>query len=103
MSETEVLVSIHGAALTNMMFMPQGGKILELIPYKNGLADFSFSRLSLRHDRCYVELARVMGHTYNYLECRSDAPWYKKTHMANLIVDMPRFEDFLQTCSGATR
>lgn len=96
MSQSKMLISIHGAALTNMLFMPQGSTVVELIPRKNGFADFSFSRLSLLHDRCYIELAQALGHTHNYIECDSDAPWYRKTHMANIFVETARIEEILR-------
>ncbi|KAG0564796.1 hypothetical protein KC19_8G141000 [Ceratodon purpureus] len=32
MMETDILVSVHGAQLTNMIFMSQGGRILEMFP-----------------------------------------------------------------------
>lgn len=32
MSRTDVLVTTHGAQMTNMMFMSKGGSVMELIP-----------------------------------------------------------------------
>ena len=54
MSETSLLVSGHGAALTNMLFMPEGGTVLELFP-----AEFQLS--------CYPALAGFLGLQYHHL------------------------------------
>jgi capsular polysaccharide biosynthesis protein len=92
MRETKLLISIHGAALTNMMFMPNGGRVIELIPYKNGLFEFHSARLSFRHDACYVRLADAMEHRHDHILCKADNRWNQKTHMANLTVEI---EDLL--------
>jgi len=88
MDETRVLISIHGAALTNMMFMPPGGSILELLPQKNGIFDYNIVRNSFRHDPCYVRLAQAMGHVHSFLECRAVRGLFKGTHMADIYVDI---------------
>lgn len=88
MSQTKMLVSIHGAALTNMLFMPPGGRVVEFIPRKNGIVDYSFARKSFNHDACYVRLSEVAGHDYRYLDCESDVRWLEKTHMANIRVEI---------------
>jgi len=90
MMDTRILVSIHGAALTNMMFMNAGSKIVEIIPHKNGIFDYNIVRNSFKHDPCYVRLAEVMGHDYNFLECTPDNGRYSHTHMANLTVNIDR-------------
>ncbi|WP_306252075.1 DUF563 domain-containing protein [Parvularcula sp. IMCC14364] len=51
MSETSVLVSAHGAALTNLLFMPVGGHVIEFFP-----EDFAIS--------CYLSAARFAGHAH---------------------------------------
>ncbi|MCI5044134.1 MAG: glycosyltransferase family 61 protein [Aquisalinus sp.] len=52
MSETRLLVSAHGAALTNLLFMPEGGHVIEFFP-----EDFAIS--------CYLAAARFMGHDHS--------------------------------------
>ena len=37
MQRTRLLISIHGAGLTNMMFMQEGGTVIEILPRKNGI------------------------------------------------------------------
>ena len=90
MQSAGVLISIHGAALTNMMFMPTGSKVLELIPRKNFLFDYNSVRNSFKHDSCYVRLADVFKHEYYCLECPAQAPWFSATHMADIIVDVEK-------------
>lgn len=80
MRETKSLVSIHGAGLTNMLFMPKGGKVLELRnnhdPYNN----------------CYFSLASDLEHDYFYLLNQGDT---EETHLVNLTVDVQKLEEVL--------
>jgi capsular polysaccharide biosynthesis protein len=60
-SRCTVLVSVHGAGLTNCLFMPEGGRVLEL--YR-----------ALRHERdgmnaCYWRLATASNLDYYYQWC----------------------------------
>ncbi len=87
MCETRCLISIHGAALTNMVFMPEGGTIIELLPRKHGVFDYNHVRNSFRHDPCYVRLARVFEHHHVAILGEADSPWYAGTHMANIKID----------------
>lgn len=73
-SRARYLVSNHGAGLTNMLFMPASGSVLEL-----------------RHEtdcinNCYFTLASALRLNYFYQTCASnnedDDP-----HLANLVVD----------------
>lgn len=86
MMDTYCLVSIHGAALTNMMFMPEGGSILEILPVKHGIFDYNIVRNSLLHDPCYIRLAEVFDHKHMAVFGTADKPWYCGTHMANITV-----------------
>lgn len=87
MASTKILVSIHGAALVNMIFMQQGGAVVELIPKKNGIFDYNIVRNSFKHDSCYLRLAEAMGHSYDFLESEVDVSRFSNTHMANIVVD----------------
>lgn len=91
MRNTKLLISIHGAALTNMMFMPKGAKVLELLPKRRGLFDFNFARFSFGHDACYLRLAESLGLNYNFLENSSSARRAQSTHMANIDVEPHKF------------
>ena len=59
MRNTCILVGPHGSGETNMMFMPDGSKILELYP------------MGFR-DRVFAELARAFGH--ELVELESEVP-----------------------------
>lgn len=60
-SECDILISPHGAGLTNMLFMPKGSKIIEI-----GHADIN------RQPLCYWHLANQLNHDYNYIPTYSD-------------------------------
>jgi capsular polysaccharide biosynthesis protein len=99
MHETTVLISIHGAALTNMVFMQPGGRIIELLPIKNGIFDYNVVRNSLRHDPCFVRLAKAMGHDHIGLECKPEVAKFTGTHMSNINVNITELSSILdQKC-----
>ncbi len=54
MGETRTLVGLHGAGLTNMLFMAPGGSVLEI----RNPGD--------THNNCYFTLASDLGHRYFY-------------------------------------
>jgi capsular polysaccharide biosynthesis protein len=54
-SRAKCLVSIHGAGLTNMVFMPTGSRVLEI---RNALSDHM--------NNCFLSLADTVGHDYYY-------------------------------------
>ncbi len=84
-STAKLIISIHGAGLTNVLFMPSGSWVLELYLAKNPVhAPYEF-------------LACVLGHPYERLLCRSlSEPFRTIMDIADLIVDVKRFEKVLQ-------
>lgn len=69
------LVGIHGAGLTNMLYMASGGKILEL----RFQGDAS--------NNCFFTMASDLGHTYFYTQNEFESP---KIHLnSNMILDIP--------------
>jgi hypothetical protein len=77
---TSILVSLHGAALTNMIFMQPGSVVFELLPTE------VFS------DKCYFILAGTMKHAYYYLFCEINGP----NHItADYLVNVDSFESTL--------
>lgn len=82
MCNAKYLVSIHGAGLTNQVFMKPGGYIFELQKevYKN--ENFS---------NCYLKLSNVLGHNYLYQFCKP-TNISADIYSADLIVDMYLFK-----------
>jgi capsular polysaccharide biosynthesis protein len=76
------LVSIHGAGLTNLMFMPTGSSILEL--RKKGGSEIY---------NCYYTLATVFNHRYFYQACESDSD--ESPQKANIYVDVEKLRQTL--------
>lgn len=81
MSQTKSLVSIHGAGLTNMMFIPEGAQILELRKEEDG------------QNNCYFALAAALNHDYFYLTNKGD---HSNTQLANITVDISRLRNVLE-------
>ncbi|MCC6372491.1 MAG: glycosyltransferase family 61 protein [Bacteroidia bacterium] len=73
----QIMVSSHGANLTNCLFMPSGAKVLELIRYD-------------QPNFCYWALASVAGLQYNYQLC-------KVVGNDHLLVDMELFKQNLKS------
>lgn len=86
-SHCEYLIGIHGAGLTNMLCMPSGSRVIELLAKKNGLVDLRPNTLSLRYDNCYIELAEALNHTYDRLFCDHGAGKFARTGLADISVD----------------
>lgn len=87
MSNAKCLISIHGAALTNMLFMPSGGTVIEILPEKHGIFDYNYVRNSFKHDPCYVRLAEALNHKYFPIFGRADTPSFVGTHMSNVKLE----------------
>lgn len=60
-SEARVIASLHGAGLTNMMWMPPGGTVLEL--------HREIKKTSDHHSYVYYTLAAALSHRYFYQWC----------------------------------
>lgn len=86
MSQTKVLIGMHGAGLTNLMFMPAGGTVIEILPRRNGIFDYNQMRNSFRHDACFLRLAAAFDIQHYAIISGHDAPFFKKTHMANILL-----------------
>lgn len=96
LAETRLLVSIHGAGLTNMLWMPHGGEVIEIIAKRHGLPDWNPVRRSFRHDACYVRLADACGHRYDCLLSPSDAPRTRSTWNANVTVNVAALRSLVE-------
>jgi hypothetical protein len=74
MQSTSFLMGVHGAGLTNMLFMPKGSIIWE------------WRLQSDTHNNCYFSLAAAMEHKYYYQLCKGDAT-HLQTQQNNFWVD----------------
>lgn len=72
MNETKYLIGLHGAGLTNMLFMQQGGSILELRNENDC------------HNNCYFSLSSDLGHKYYYQLNKGNSI---DTHIVDITVD----------------
>lgn len=77
-SNCEILISIHGAALTNMLWMSRKSKVMEI-----RLKDDSLNN-------CYYTLASDLGHSYYY--CLAEPTNSRSTQMTDFRVDFKKFE-----------
>jgi hypothetical protein len=73
-SRARYLVSNHGAGLTNMLFMPAGGNLLELRHHTDCI------------NNCYFTLSSALNLNYFYQTCQSGVD-DRDPHSADLIVD----------------
>jgi capsular polysaccharide biosynthesis protein len=85
MAETEVLISNHGAGLTNMIFLPENSTVIEL---KANADDIN---------NCFFNLARALDHRYYYTINPSDN---KMIQRANITVDLEKLQYFLTELFG---
>lgn len=82
-SRARYIVSNHGAGLTNILFMQDGGSVLEL-----------------RHEsdcinNCYFTLSSALDFNYFYQTCAPQDPT-ADPHMAHLVVDVDQLEKNLK-------
>jgi capsular polysaccharide biosynthesis protein len=80
MSQTIHLIGLHGAGLTNMLFMREGGKVLELRNQNDA------------HNNCYFSLASELNLDYFYLLNQGNT---NDTHTVDIIVDIDELRNNL--------
>ncbi len=73
MQETKVLAGLHGAGLTNMLFIPAGGQVLEI----RNVGDM--------HNNCFFSMADALGHSYYYVLAEGTIA---DTYAADFTVDV---------------
>ncbi|MDN3205362.1 glycosyltransferase family 61 protein [Algoriphagus sediminis] len=81
MSETETLVCLHGAALTNMLFLPDNASVVELRNVGDSI------------NQCYFNLASALNLKYYYTLNKGDS---KNTISTNFTIDLESLEEVLQ-------
>ncbi|WP_338789851.1 glycosyltransferase family 61 protein [Bernardetia sp. MNP-M8] len=80
MKQTVSLVGLHGAGLTNMLFINPNTKVLEI----RNQAD--------KHNNCYFSLASDLEVDYYYLLSEGDSA---ETHTVNVDVDIEKLEQII--------
>lgn len=79
-SSCSLLISIHGAALSNMIFMPEGSRVIELHPDVRGDAS--------KVNQLYRNLSAVSDHRHELMLCRREIESKRlDLHWDNLVVD----------------
>ena len=61
MQQTTIFLGVHGAGMTNMLFLQDGARVVELLNAENG-------------DPCYLRLASCLGLAYVCVPCASTNP-----------------------------
>jgi capsular polysaccharide biosynthesis protein len=86
MCETHVFLSVHGAGLTNMLFMPAGGHVLEMH------RELRKKENQGVHSKIYWKQASALGINYSFLLCK---PEDASTHYyeGNILVDMSELKE----------
>jgi capsular polysaccharide biosynthesis protein len=69
-----ILAGVHGAGLSNMLYMEKGSKVLELVSVLNGEQYY------------YYSLSNALGHDYYYQLCKQEDN--RSIQEANLYVDI---------------
>lgn len=82
-SEASILAGVHGAGLTNMLFMKRGAKVFELTSFLNGEQYY------------YYTLSNALGHHYYYQKC-SPEEGGKTIQEANFYVSISDLDRNLQ-------
>lgn len=85
MASARAVVSIHGAGLTNILFMQAGSNVLE------------FRRDRIYHNQCYWHLADALKLNYFYLfGTPDDDSLVIESEGCNLTIDIPKLIDTLK-------
>lgn len=82
-ANAKVMISIHGAGLSNMLFMFQGAKILEI------------RKKGDKRNLCYFALSSALKLDYYYLFAEPVNP-NEDFHTADLLVDPYEFEETIK-------
>lgn len=79
-SNCEILISPHGAGLTNMFFLPNKAQVIE------------FRHVESTIQNMYFSLASALRIKYYYIICKSEK---SDTHLANITVPIKKLEELL--------
>ena len=79
MNQADRLISLHGAGLTNMLFMPKDSRVLEMRHEED------------RYRNCYFTMCSELDIPYYYIFCKGEIPGQDPT-VADHIVDMSKLK-----------
>jgi len=79
-----VIAGLHGAGLTHMLWMPPGGRVIEIRAKGDS------------HNNCYYGLASDLGHKYFYVLSQKQSA-YTTTQRADFVVDVGCFGQALES------
>jgi hypothetical protein len=88
-SQANIMISMHGAGLTNMIFMIPGSKILE------------FRRNKIYHNQCYWHLADALKHKYFYLFGDPDSDLQLEGNGCNLTIPLLKLRQLLDEMASS--
>jgi capsular polysaccharide biosynthesis protein len=77
LSQAVAITGLHGAGLTDMLFMPPGGQVLEL-------------RNEEDRNNCYFALSSDLGHAYYYLTSKGNTA---NMHNVEIEVDLAKLQE----------
>jgi len=78
-ASSQVIVGLHGAGLTHMLWMPPCSQVLEIRAAGDGT------------NNCYYGLASDLGHSYYYTVASKRSP-FSTSQRSDFVVDVGRFE-----------
>ena len=79
------LVSVHGAGMSNMIFMEPGGAVIDLINEHH-------------RDASFFNLACAGGHRQVVLQCATAGDIHRKAAIYDIAVDLDRLRHYLERC-----
>ncbi|NJR57510.1 MAG: glycosyltransferase family 61 protein [Cyanobacteria bacterium CRU_2_1] len=82
-SQAEAVVALHGAALSNLLFVPSGVKVLELFPH--GYVN-----------NCYYAMAGYAKADYYYLQGDKISQSYTDPHYFDTYINIPKLKAICQ-------
>jgi len=96
-AQANIFVSIHGAGLTNTMFMAPGSTVVELYPEVGGRPRPTPLSRVYGPSICYRRLAAVMNHQYNILFCATESSIVDE---ADITVDIKQLDAVVSRLIG---
>lgn len=87
MNETEIFIGLHGAGLTNLMFMNPKSQVVELTPIISDFKKFRFP---------FWRMADLLGINYSAIFCRINEFKEIDDYSNDIIVDIEEFKSLIE-------